>query len=129
MRLILLIDASINLILGVLLIVFPPSIVEFLGVPAAASAFYPNILGAIFVGITIALVISAADSRRNGARGLGELGAIAINLCGGVALALWLLFGRLSLPRRGFIFLWILVAVLLVVSLTELLRSTKRGTG
>lgn len=125
MRLVLIVDALINLLLGILLILFPPSIVELLGMPPSATAFYPNILGAIFVGITIALVIGAFDRRASAASGLGVLGAIAINLCGGTALAVWLLFGRLNLPTRGLVILWALVAVLVVVSLAELVRFTR----
>jgi hypothetical protein len=122
MNVILIVDAVINFVLGVLLLLFSPTIVAWLGVPPSSTSFYPNILGAIFIGITIALIIGATgkDTRRAG--GLGLIGAISINLCGGTALALWLVFGRLQLPTGGFIFLWVLVVILIVVSLAELLR-------
>jgi len=51
--------------------------------------------------------------------GLGLGGAIAINLCGGVVLVLWLIFGGMELPLRGAVFLWGLAVVLVVISLVE----------
>lgn len=122
MKIILVVDAAINFILGVLLLAFSPGIVSWLGVPPSSTSFYPNILGAIFIGITIALVIGATKTGAQRATGLGLFGAISINLCGGATLALWLIFGRLQIPLKGFVFLWILVALLIVVSLVELVR-------
>ena len=124
MKVILIVDAVINFVLGVLLLLFSPTIVAWLGVPPSSTSFYPNILGAIFIGITIALVIGASEP--NSVIGLGLMGAISINLCGGLVLALWLVFGRLHLPTRGFVFLWALVAILIIVSLAELLRFGRR---
>ena len=120
-RLLLLIDAIINLLLGILLIFFPSSLVYALGVPAAPSAFYPSILGAILFGIGVALLVQ----RRFGS-GLGLYGAISINLCGGIVLGFWLIFGNLELPFRGLVFLWVLVAVLVGISTIEILASRSR---
>ena len=117
-RLILLIDAIINLVLGVLLIFYSDPVVVFLGVPTADSAFYPSILGAVLFGIGIALLV---ERRIGGGLGLG--GAVSINLFGGVVLGFWLLFGDLVLPFRGLVFLWGLVVVLVGVSLIEILAS------
>jgi uncharacterized membrane protein YoaK (UPF0700 family) len=61
-KIILIFDASINFALGILLLVFSPSIVTMLGIPSALSNVYPNILGAVFIGITIALFYE--ESRR-----------------------------------------------------------------
>lgn len=129
MKVILIVDAVINFALGVLLLVFTPSVVAALGVPPSSTRFYPNILGAIFIGITIALLIGAVGSPARRSSGLGLVGAISINLCGGTVLALWLIFGRLRLPTRGLVFLWALVAVLVIVSLAELLRFGGRSSG
>ena len=122
MRVILIVDAVINFVLGLLLLLFSPAIVSFLGVPPSSTSFYPNILGAILIGITIALIISATETKSRRTTGLGLIGAISINLCGGTTLALWLIFGRLHLPMKGYAFLWVLVVILVVVSLVELLR-------
>jgi len=112
------IDAIINLALGAVLIIFPASVVDFLGVPQAVSSFYPSILGAVLFGIGIALIIEIYKTT-----GLGLLGAIAINLCGALTLAGWLSFGDLLLPLRGQIFLWSLVFVLVGISTIEWMIS------
>lgn len=63
LRLLLFIDAVINLVLGCLLVTFPGSVVSALGVPGAESAFYPSILGAVLLGIGIALLIEIVKGR------------------------------------------------------------------
>ena len=123
----LLADAIINLSLGVLLMAFPSRVVELLGVPEAPSAFYPNVLGAVLFGIGIALLIERFKPRE-GMAGLGLTGAVAINLCGGTVLALWLVVGDLSLPTRGYLFLGCLAFVLVAISVFEL-RSQLRAGG
>ncbi len=52
--------------------------------------------------------------------GLGLGGAIAINLCGGLVLTGWPLFGELRLPLRGQVLLWGLASILVLISLVEL---------
>ena len=117
---ILFVDAVINLILGILLLAFSPWIINFLGVPNTDLYFYPNILGGVLFGIGIALLIECfAKSKLFVGLGLG--GAISINICGGIVLALWLIFGNLSIPLKGIIFLWILVFILVGISSVELL--------
>jgi hypothetical protein len=121
---ILIVDAAINLILGFLLLIFSPQVVQLLGVPAVEHRFYPNILGGVLFGIGIALLI---ECFRGSGRlvGLGLGGAIAINLCGGLVLTAWLVFGELSIPTGGRVFLWALAAILVVVSSIELLVHVK----
>ena len=122
MKIILIIDAIINFLLGVLLIIFSPDIVSWLGIPESSTAFYPNILGAVFIGITIALIIDITGKKNQCTTGLGFLGAVGINICGGVMLAIWLIFGTMNLPTRGLVFLWLLVGILMVVSVFELIH-------
>lgn len=125
------VDAVINLLLGFLLIPFPERIVAFLGIPTAAQAFYPSILGAVLFGIGIALVVELRR-QREGPVGLGLGGAVTINLSGGIVLAVWLLSGELSLPLRGQVILWVLVGILVVISATELYvhsQTTAKETG
>ena len=124
-KLILLIDFIINLILGVLLLAYSNKLAEYLGVPKAESSFYPNILGGVFVGIALALLIEFFNKSDRITSGLGLLGAIVINLCGGIILIIWLLFGDLGLPLRGSVFLWILAFVLIVLSSIELINHYK----
>jgi hypothetical protein len=121
---ILIVDAAINLILGFLLLIFSPQVVQLLGVPATEQSFYPNILGGVLLGIGIALLIECF--RGSGSLvGLGLGGAVAINLCGGLVLTAWLIFGELSIPTGGRVFLWALAVILVVVSSIELLVHAK----
>ena len=113
------IDAAINLLLGLMLVLRPTPIAAALGVPEIDNAFYPSMLGAVLIGIGIALLVECL--RRNQAFvGLGLAGAIAINLSGGTVLGIWLIAGDLSLPLRGWIFLWTLVVMLVGISAVEL---------
>ena len=124
---VLLIDAVINLFLGILLFLFSDTVVNMLGVPASENAFYPNILGAVLIGIAIALVLEYYR-KPDGLVGLGLGGAISINLCGGIVLFIWLLSRKLNLPLKGTIFLWSLAFIIVIISMTEFLlylRSKK----
>ena len=116
---VLLADAAINLILGILLLIFSRTIINILGLPEAVIYFYPNILGGVLFGIGIALLIECYRSS-GGLIGLGLGGAIAINLCGGIVLATWLIFGDLNIPLRGQLLLWALVFILVVLNAFEL---------
>ena len=121
----LLIDGIVNLILGLLLLLFPLGVAETLGVPQAESNFYPTILGGVIFGIGIALLLEAYGEKRK-IRGLGIGGAIVINFCGAGILVLWLIFEPLALPLRGIITLWIVAVVVLGLGLLETLTKTWR---
>ena len=97
------IDGAFNVLLGLALLLFR-QVAGWLGIPASESAFYPMILGAVLVGVGIALFLESARGP-SGLVGLGLGGAIAINLSGGVVLAGWLVAGALVLPPRGLIIL------------------------
>ena len=116
---ILLIDAIINFILAFLLGIFPKGVIGFLGLPVVSNPFYASILGGVFFGIGIALLISRSTNNSY-SDGLGLRGALAINLSGGLVLALWLLFGSLEIPTHGKIIMWALVAILFLLSAVEL---------
>ena len=118
-KILLLIDAIINLILGVLLVLYSQDLATFFGVPYTSNYFYPTLLGAIFIGITIALFVEFFRKTET-IVGLGLGGAVAINVCGGSTLAIWLLFGNLQIPTKGQIFLWELVILLVGISSIEL---------
>ena len=122
----LIVDASINYILGILCILYP-FIAESIGVPIVENSFYPNILGAVLFGIGIALTIECFR-KQGGMVGLGLGGAVAINLSGGIVLTFWLLFGNLAIPLRGQLFLWTLAMILLIISSIELLVHMKKKT-
>ncbi len=122
---VLIVDAIINLGLGVLLILFPIKLVQFIGVPLAQRPFYASILGAVLVGIGVALLLEYYRPP-GGMVGLGLGGAVSINLCAGVVLAAWLMSGKLKIPIRGQVFLWTIVVILVVISGIELLVHLKR---
>ena len=115
----LLIDGIVNLLLGILLILFPLGIAELVGAPQPNTDFYPTILGAVLLGIGIALLIDVYGQPR-GIRGLGIAGAIAINFLGAGILILWLIFASLSLPLRGYIVLWAIAIGVLAIGFIEL---------
>ena len=122
----LLIDAVINFILGILLLIFTKPLIDFLGVPYSEQHFYPNILGAVLIGIAIALVIEYYR-REKALVGLGLGGAVTINLCGGIVLIIWLLSGKLSIPLKGNIFLWALALILVLINSFELLVNRNKN--
>ena len=120
------IDSVVNVLLGLLLLIFPPSLVEWLGLPLPGSAFYGRILGAVILGIGVALAIEFRREPSSTLVGLGTGGAIAINLCGGGALVAYLAFGDLSLSTEGTIVLWILAALVVGLGLIELIVNLSR---
>ena len=121
----LLIDGIVNLILGILLLLFPLGAAEILGVPQPTSNFYPVILGGVIFGIGFALLLEAYGQPL-GIRGLGLGGAIVINICGAGILTIWLIFEPLNIPLRGLIILWVVAIVVLGLGLIEALAKTWR---
>ncbi|MFW2388976.1 MAG: hypothetical protein ACN4G0_11605 [Polyangiales bacterium] len=121
------VDSVVNVLLGLLLLIFPPSVAEWLGLPLPSSAFYVRILGAVILGIGVALAIEFWREPSSSLVGLGPGGAIAINLCGGGALVGYLVFGDLSLSTEGTIVLWILAAVVIGLGLVELVANLGSG--
>ena len=122
-RLLLLVDAIVNVLLGVLLLLFPAGMIGLLGMPPTDTFFYVTILGAVLLGIGVALLLEliGASSRL---RGLGLGGAIAINLCGGGALLAWLVFKPIDLPLRGHVILWTVAIAVLGLAAAELLAKS-----
>jgi hypothetical protein len=113
------IDGIVNLVIGVILLWFPAGMDQMLGLPPTEAIFYPVILGAVISGIGIALIVEWVGTPGS-VRGLGLGGAIAINLCGGGALLLFLVSGSLSIPLRGAVLLWLLAVVVLVIGVAEM---------
>jgi hypothetical protein len=116
----LVVDAVINLVLGILLLLFPAGIVALLGLPRTDTNFYAGILGAVLFGIGIALLVERYGESRN-VRGLGLGGAIVINFCGAGVLFLWLLFVPFDIPLRGKFILWGIAVGVIAIGIIELL--------
>lgn len=123
-RLLLATDAFVNLLLGILLLLAPTGVLEWLGLPDADTYFYATILGAVIFGIGIALLIELWGTR-HGFRGLGQAGAVAINFCGAGILIVWLLVGT-DLPLRGRIVLWIVALAVLGLGSAELAVPSRK---
>jgi hypothetical protein len=121
----LVIDAIINLVLGVLLLFFPAGVVELLGLPLTNTNFYPSILGAVLFGIGVALLIERYGASMK-IRGLGLGGAIVINLCGVGVLLLWLLIAPFDIPLRGNVILWSIAIIVLIVGFVEIIAKSWR---
>jgi hypothetical protein len=117
------IDGIINLALGILLLLFPLGMAKLLSVPQSTVNFYPTILGAVIFGIGIALLIERYGHTRN-IRGLGLGGAIAINLCGAIALLVWLVSTPLNIPLRGYVILWSIAVIVLLIGIIEILAKS-----
>lgn len=111
-----------NLILGTPLLLFPGYVSEFLGLPTNGGSFYAVILGAIFFGIGIALLL---ERFRPNLGGLGIGGAMCINLIFGLVLAGWLLLAAFPLPTRGVLVLSFLAVALVLISLAEIVALSK----
>lgn len=120
----LLIDASINLVLGILLLVYPAGIPELLGLPVPTTYFYSSILGAVLFGIGLALLLERY-SRNRSVKGLGLAGAILINLCGGIALFSWLVFSKPVLSQSGSLLLWLIALLVVGTGIVELISITR----
>ena len=121
----LIIDAIVNLALGVLLLLFPAGIVNLLGLPITNTNFYASILGAVLFGIGIALLIERYGEPGN-IRGLGLEGAIAINFCGAGVLMLWLLLVPFDIPLRGKLILWSIAIGVIAIGAVELFARQHR---
>ena len=119
----LLIDGIINLLLGMLLLLFPFGMAQLFGVLQPNSNFYPTILGAVIFGIGIALLLEAYG-KPHGIHGLGIAGAIAINFCGAGVLTLWIISDPFNLPLRGYIILWAIAIIVLTLGFIELLGKS-----
>jgi hypothetical protein len=121
---VLIVDALINLVLGLALLSFRLT-AHWLGIPDSTSAFYPMILGGVLFGIGVALLWETVRGEAQSV-GLGLAGAVAINLSGGLVLTMWLLLGDLDLPLRGKVILWVLAGVLVSISFAELVIRAER---
>ena len=116
-------DSVINLILGLLLLLFPAGLRELLGLPATDTYFYSSILGGVIFGIGVALCLEGLRGGK-GITGLGLAGAIAINLFGGGTLLFWLVFKDLDIPLKGLITLWIVAVLVIGIGLVELFSNS-----
>ena len=117
------IDCIVNLLLGILLLLFPSGLLNYLGLPPTNSYFYTSTLGGIIFGVGVALGLEWSG-KPEGIRGLGLGGSIAINFFGGGTLLYWMLFGDLVLPLRGWITLWVVAILVIGIGIVELISKS-----
>ena len=118
-KILLLIDCIVNILLGIVLLLFPLGIIDMFGLPQTNTNFYPTILGAVIFGIGLALLLELAGHAKR-FHGLGLGGAILIKLVGSLVLIVWLIFGSLDIPLKGLIVLWIVGLIVLMIGIIEL---------
>jgi hypothetical protein len=125
----LIIDAVINIVLGTFLVASPLRLFQLLGLPLEVPSFYATILGGVLMGIGIALLMGLSPERAPG-RWLGLGGAMVINLFGALTLSVLLVSGRIFTPLRGYLILWALVFLFVIIGLLEwwISGKTERGS-
>ena len=112
-----------NIFLGLLLLLFPFGLIDLLGLPDTNTNFYPSILGAVILGIGLALLFELVGHKKR-FRGLGLGGAILINIVGSLVLMFWLVFGSLSIPVKGRIILWAVGLIVFLIGIAELITRS-----
>ncbi len=112
-------DAGIHLVSGIGLMFFPRVLVAALGIPLPGTEFYTSVLGAVLTGLGLAL-LAERFRRTLGIAGLAPGGAICIKICTGGVLGAWLIHGDLPVPLHGYVLLWLVVVLLLLLSAAEL---------
>ena len=125
-ELVLTIDAAVNLALGVVLAIFPRAFARLVGAPIPSTSFYASILGGVLIGVGLALLLQRFWGRSR-MTGLGLEGAIAINFCGAGVLMAWLITGGLSIPTRGFVFLWAVAVLVLGIGVAEFVMRARKN--
>jgi hypothetical protein len=102
---------------GLVLCLAPLLVIKALGLPPAASAFWPRVLGALLIGLAAATFIEGAWPQ---VRALGLAGCIVINLVTAAMISVLATLGAGAPARRGSAVLWALVVLLVVLSLFEI---------
>jgi len=102
---------------GLALVLAPLSIIKLLGLPRTDSGFWPRLLGAVLIGMAMALYL---EGRGPGSQGLGLSGCVIVNFS-----AVSILGGSLALEAgptsaRGRVVVWAIVVVLASLSVLEI---------
>ena len=121
-KILLRVDSLVNVVLGVFLLCYPLGTGKLLGLPNSEDNFYALILGAVLLGIGIALYIESQYSEK-GMRGLGLEGAIIINLIASVVLNLILISGTLNISLTTSIILWFIGILVFIIGIAEFFRN------
>ena len=120
------IDSIINVVLGSCLLFIPGATIRFFGLPPTDTNFYVTVLGAVLLGIGIALWIERHNEERW--RGLGLGGAVIINTLGAGTVLVWLILDPFNMPLHGYLVLWSVALIVLGTGLIELAAIFRRST-
>ena len=118
-------DSAVNVVLGICLSAIPGQTIRFFGLPQTDTYFYVTVLGAVLLGIGIALWIERRNEDRW--RGLGLVGAVIINILGAGTVLVWLLVDPFNLPMHGYVVLWAVALIVLGTAMVELLAIMRRS--
>jgi hypothetical protein len=111
------IETLLKLTGGLVLAIAPMSAVKVFGLPLTGTSFWPRLLGAVLIGLAVAMFLEA---RVTGSHGLGLAGCAVVNLAGAAMMAALLVVDAGPPSVRGRGLLWLLVIFLLVLSVLEL---------
>jgi len=111
------IETLLKLMSGLVLAIAPMSAIKLFGLPRTGTGFWPRLLGAVLIGLAVAMFLEA---RVGGSHGLGLAGCAVVNLAGAAMMATLLVMDAGPPSVRGRGLLWLLVIVLLVLSIIEI---------
>jgi hypothetical protein len=111
------IETLLKLAAGLLLVLAPLAAIKLLGLPRTETGFWPRLLGAVLLGLAVAVFI---EGRAPGSQGLGLAGCVIVNFS-----AVSMLAGSLALERgpasaRGRAVVWAFVVLLVCLSVLEI---------
>lgn len=114
------IQLAVVAILVVLLLAIPLITIRVLGLPPAATGFWPRLVGGLLLALGIAAIVTDQGWTKAGT-GLGIGAFIAIDLTAAFVLASLLVTGAGQVPtRRGRLTLWLLALVLAALGFAEI---------
>ncbi|MEZ5907679.1 MAG: hypothetical protein R3D31_02640 [Hyphomicrobiaceae bacterium] len=112
------IETLLKLGAGLPLLLAPTGLLRALGLPPAASAFWPRLLAVTLVGMGAAAFIEGA---RPGVGGLGLVGCATVNASAAGALAAQIALSGDAASRRGRVTLWTLAVILGLLAALEII--------
>jgi hypothetical protein len=107
--------------MGLALLAMPRLLIKILGLPDAATPFWPRLLGGVLTGAALATFIGMVGWSKTG---LGLGGHVAINVIVSLTLLATLMLGPSPLTRRGRVGLWVLALSLLALAFVEIAHAT-----
>ena len=111
------IETLLKLAGGLALCLAPLTVIRLFGLPPAGSGFWPRLLGAVLIALSVASFLEGATLSTGG---LGLAGSLAINLSAVAMISTHLMLGAGPQTRRGRVVLWLLVAALSLLALFEI---------